>query len=157
MLWQQWLLLHSISPVPSSPPPSSPCIYPTSPVKFVKIRMLLPVELEKWMKALQFDMRCKAIGRYFDHGCGFLYDTFNVAAFNMALPLQKRLRNFSLKWTSFLNSQMEGRGCCNCKHMTGTRFLWWSTACEDKRWISTWQPSDVYLSLKEMEIVLLIS
>ena len=41
-------------------------------------------------------MRCKAIGRDFDRGCGFLQDTYNDAAFNTALPLQKRLRNFSL-------------------------------------------------------------
>ena len=48
--------------------------------------------------ALQFDMRCKAIGRDFDRECEFLQSTYNGAAFDMALPLQKRvsLRNFSL-------------------------------------------------------------
>ena len=34
--------------------------------------MLLPAELKRWTKALQFDMRCKAICRDFDRECEFL-------------------------------------------------------------------------------------
>ena len=46
-------------------------------------------------------MRCKAIGRDFDRGCEFLQGTYNGAAFNMALLLQKRLHNFSPYLISF--------------------------------------------------------
>ena len=42
-------------------------------------------------------MRCKAIGRDFDRECEFLQGTYNGAAFDMALLLQKLLRmQFSL-------------------------------------------------------------
>ena len=58
--------------------------------------MLLPAELNRLTKALQFDMRCKAIGRDFNCECAFLQGTYNGAAFDMTLPLQKRLRNFLL-------------------------------------------------------------
>ena len=47
-------------------------------------------------KALQFDMRCKVIGRDFDRECEFLQGRYNGAAFNIALLLQKWLRNISL-------------------------------------------------------------
>ena len=56
--------------------------------------MFLPAELKRYTKVLQFDMHCKAIGRDFDRGCEFLPGTYNGAAY-MALPLRKRLRNFS--------------------------------------------------------------
>ena len=39
-------------------------------------------------------MRCKATGQDFNRGCGFLPDTNNSAAVNMALPLQKLLCDF---------------------------------------------------------------
>ena len=39
-------------------------------------------------------MRCKAIGRDFKHECEFLQSTYKGVAFDMALPLQKRLHNF---------------------------------------------------------------
>ena len=55
--------------------------------------MFLPAELKR-TKALQFDMRWKAIGQNFDCGCRFLQDTYNCAAFDMALLLQKGLCNF---------------------------------------------------------------
>ena len=53
--------------------------------------------------ALQFVMRCKAIGRDFDRECEFLQSTYNGAAFDMALPLQKRVTQFftvmNIIWT----------------------------------------------------------
>ena len=61
--------------------------------------IVLASRIEK--KALQFDVRCKTIDWNFDCGYGFLKDTYNGVAFNMALLLQKRLRNFSLLWISF--------------------------------------------------------
>ena len=39
-------------------------------------------------------MQFKAICRDFDRECEFLQGTYNGAAFNMALPVQKPLRNF---------------------------------------------------------------
>ena len=58
--------------------------------------MFLPAELKRWTKELQFDMRCKAICPDFDRECEFLQGTYNGAAFNMAPPVQKPLRNFSM-------------------------------------------------------------
>lgn len=50
--------------------------------------MFLRAELKIRMKMLQFD-NCKVIGQNFDCGCGFLQDTYNGAASNVALPPQK--------------------------------------------------------------------
>ena len=52
--------------------------------------MFLSAELKRWTKVLQFDMLCKAIGRDFDREYEFLHGTYSGAAFDMALPLQKR-------------------------------------------------------------------
>ena len=54
-------------------------------------------------------MRCKAIGRDFDRECEFLQGTYNGAVFNMALPLQKRLRNFHCSEYR-LDSAVRGEG-----------------------------------------------
>ena len=69
--------------------------------KFFSKWLFLPAGLKRRTKALQFDVRCKAFGRNFDCGCGFFQDTYNGATINMALPLQKPLRNFLLLWISF--------------------------------------------------------
>ena len=66
-------------------------------MKFTKMRVkrkknVLTSRTEK--KNLQFNMHCKAIGRNLDCGCRYLQDTYNGAAFKMALPLQKLLCNF---------------------------------------------------------------
>jgi len=45
--------------------------------------MFLPPELKTQMKALQFDMCCKVIGRDFDCECAFLQGTYNGATFDI--------------------------------------------------------------------------
>ena len=54
-----------------------------------------------------------AIGRDFDPGCEFLQGTYNDAAFDAALPLQKRLRNLfftvmNIVWTRYKWGMPEG-------------------------------------------------
>ena len=55
-------------------------------------------------------MRCKAIGRDFDRECEFLQGTYNGAAFDMALPLQKRLRKNNSHDGGCLEEEVRGAG-----------------------------------------------
>ena len=51
-------------------------------------------------------MRCKVIGRDFDRGCEFLQGTYNSAAFDMALWLQK-ITVMNIVWTCYYKTEQK--------------------------------------------------